>query len=491
MEATRSSMAAFHALNLDPIPGQRFHPTLVLTSPFPGNTMSPFLRGLGWPAVPSRLMWRLSEILLVALSKGAQQTTIPVPAIRGLKESAVKLSKSVAYPLASMAVVCAFWFVMAVTTKSDPAKSTASSAGQGSAVDQDQSADSGFNAQEGSRGTAANPLAASPRNPQAQDKSGGTEEAQSLPSSQPAQTQVTSGGAWLGLKLVEDESANFMFQGRHIQGLVVSDVYPGGPADQAGIEEDNLLMSIDGRPVRARRDVVDILSKLAPGARVPLEIFRESGATTVTVTLTTPPQGSGVSQLARVDEGADSDFSGPGAPAPGFGQGSGGVFINGRQLTPNQIQEIRSIYGVNPVPGRYWYDTRSGLYGYMGRETLGYIRPGHNFGRMPSNASNGNTGVFINGRQLSNLEVAYLRLLFGVVYTGRWWLDGNTGNIGQEGNPMPIANIYTAIRQRQGAGQQGGNYSWHSGITGAYGGSSGGCSYVSIPGSGTVSSGCD
>jgi len=295
----------------------------------------------------------------------------------------------------------------------------------------------------------------------------------------------------LGLKLEEDESANFMYQGRQIQGLVVSDVYPGGPADKAGIEEDNLLMSINGRPVGARQDVVNILSKISPGARVPLEIFRESGAATVTVTLTTPPRGSGTSQLAQVDEGDDSEFSGPVASAPGFGQGSGGVFINGRQLTPNQIQEIRSIYGVNPVPGRYWYDASSGLYGYMGREALGYIRPGQNFGRIPSNASNGNTGVFINGRQLNNLEVAYLRLIFGVVYTGRWWLDGKTGNIGQEGNPMPIANIYAAIRQRQGTGQQGGNYSWHSGITGAYGGSSGGCSYVSIPGSGTVSSGCD
>ena len=282
-----------------------------------------------------------------------------------------------------------------------------------------------------------------------------------------------------------------MFQGRRIQGLVVSEVYPGGPAEKAGIKEDNLLISIDGHPVRTRRDAVNILSQLAPGARVPLEIFRESGPTTLTVTLTGAPLEGGPGQIARLDSAEDSQSSEPDGMALGSGQGSGAVFINNRQLTPNQIQEIRTMYGVNPVPGRYWYDTRSGLYGYMGREALGYIRPGHNFGPLPSNASNGNTGVFVNGRELNNLEVAYLRLIFGVVYTGRWWLDGTTGNIGQEGNPMPIANMFVALRQRQAAGQQGGNYSWHSGITGAYGGSSGGCSYVSIPGSGTVSSGCD
>ena len=399
----------------------------------------------------------------------------------------MKLSKTVAYPLASIGIVCAFLAVMQVTTRTPRSPSAA----QGSAAGRGQTTKPTSTAQGGSTVAAPNPPAVSSRNAVVQDNPSGTEESQVSPSSQPLQSPATGGGGWLGLKLEEDESANFMFQGRRIQGLVVSEVYPGGPAEKAGIKEDNLLISIDGHPVRTRRDAVNILSQLAPGARVPLEIFRESGPTTLTVTLRGAPLEGGPGQIARLDSAEDSQSSEPDGMALGSGQGSGAVFINNRQLTPNQIQEIRTMYGVNPVPGRYWYDTRSGLYGYMGREALGYIRPGHSFGPLPSNASNGNTGVFVNGRELNNLEVAYLRLIFGVVYTGRWWLDGTTGNIGQEGNPMPIANMFVALRQRQAAGQQGGNYSWHSGITGAYGGSSGGCSYVSIPGSGTVSSGCD
>jgi hypothetical protein len=403
----------------------------------------------------------------------------------------VKLSKTIAYPLASVGVVCAFWLVMVMATRSNHEKSDSPATDQASGPNQVQSAEMENGPKGSSGGAAAVNQQSSPVNPLARNDRRKQESPQPSSATTPTKSSGSVGGGWLGLALEEDESASFRYQGKHIQGLVVSDVYPGGPGEKADIKEDDLLMAINGRPVRNRADVVSILSKLAPGNRVPLEIFRESGPTTVNVRLATPPRGSGANQLAQVGRSDDSGFSQPISPATSFSQGSGGIFINGRQLTPNQIREIKSMYGVDPVPGRFWYDSRSGLYGYVGREALGYIRPGHNFGPMPSSASNGNTGVFINGRQLNKLEVAYLRLIFGVVYTGRWWLDGNTGNIGQEGNPMPIANIYAAIRQRQGAGQQGGNYSWRSGITGAYGGSSGGCSYVSIPGSGTVSSGCD
>ena len=88
------------------------------------------------------------------------------------------------------------------------------------------------------------------------------------------------------------------------------------------------------------------------------------------------------------------------------------------------------------------------------------------------------------------VEAAYFQRLFGAVYQGRWWLDGQTGNVGMEGNPTPLANVYMAMRQAQSGGGQG--YSWHSNATGASGGSDGKCSYVAIPGSGTVMSGaCD
>jgi hypothetical protein len=176
-------------------------------------------------------------------------------------------------------------------------------------------------------------------------------------------------------------------------------------------------------------------------------------------------------------------------------QTSTGIFVNERELTPQQVQQIKSLYMFVAPPGHYWYDSRSGLWGMMGHESAGFLRPGHDFGQMPANPSNGNTGVFINGREINLAEAMYCQQMFGAVYRGHWWLDGATGNLGMEGNPTPLANVYMLMQQRQraaGSGGGGKGYSWSSKVTGAYGGSDGSCSYVSIPGSGSVMTGnCD
>ncbi|MBI2372131.1 MAG: hypothetical protein HYV08_18185 [Deltaproteobacteria bacterium] len=163
-----------------------------------------------------------------------------------------------------------------------------------------------------------------------------------------------------------------------------------------------------------------------------------------------------------------------------------GVVINGRPPHPEQLRQLQQLYGAAPPPGAYWYDRVSGLYGPWGRESLGFILPGHDFGPLPANASNGTTGVFINGRNLPLVEVLFLQQLFGVVYPGRWWLDGRTGNIGMEGNPFPIANLVLALQQAQQRGG-GGGYRWRNN-TGS-GGVEGGCVWINVPGAGSAMSG--
>jgi hypothetical protein len=86
------------------------------------------------------------------------------------------------------------------------------------------------------------------------------------------------------------------------------------------------------------------------------------------------------------------------------------VRINGTVFTPELMQEFEAFYGVKPVPGDYWYDARSGLYGAMGQQAAGMMMPGHTLGEMPENASNGNTGVFMNGRNLTVVPLLARRL---------------------------------------------------------------------------------
>jgi len=129
------------------------------------------------------------------------------------------------------------------------------------------------------------------------------------------------------------------------------------------------------------------------------------------------------------------------------------IFVNGRELTRRQIAGLIMIYHQILPPGRYWYDSRSGAWGFEGHETMGVIFPGHNFGPLSPVASGGNTGVFINGRELNLIEKFRLQQTFRtIIPPSRWWLDGRTGYYGQEGNPMPLGN-FRAVLAAQGGGQ--------------------------------------
>ena len=136
-------------------------------------------------------------------------------------------------------------------------------------------------------------------------------------------------------------------------------------------------------------------------------------------------------------------------PPPAAAQS--GVYVNGRQLSIQELQQHQAIYNAPVQPGRYWYDPTSGLYGHWGREAIGYIRTGHGYGRAPVNASNGNTGIYLNGRHLNAVELTRWQALFRqAIQPGQYWLDGNTGNVGVEGNPTPTGNVRAAIQASRG-----------------------------------------
>lgn len=124
------------------------------------------------------------------------------------------------------------------------------------------------------------------------------------------------------------------------------------------------------------------------------------------------------------------------------------VVINGKPLDGQEqrlLQELERAYNTKVVPGRYWYDARSGLWGHEGNPAEGQILPRLPLGGpLSPAASRGNTGVFVNGRQLHSSEVAYLSRCTTVI-PGRYWMDEN-GFGGYEGGPA-IFNLATLCRQ--------------------------------------------
>ncbi|MDX2285461.1 MAG: hypothetical protein NW241_14945 [Bacteroidia bacterium] len=147
------------------------------------------------------------------------------------------------------------------------------------------------------------------------------------------------------------------------------------------------------------------------------------------------------------------------------------VQINGRPLPAAELAALEQQYQVQIRDGAYWYDPACGAWGIMGSHALGVIQPGLRIGGpLDPGCSQGNTGVFINGRHLNQMDVQILQTITPV-YQGRWWLDA-AGNFGTEGNPYPIGNLAVMARQRQG-----GSYYAKDGT---YFGSDGNFSYFSF-----------
>ena len=168
---------------------------------------------------------------------------------------------------------------------------------------------------------------------------------------------------------------------------------------------------------------------------------------------------------------------------------SSNVYINGHELTESEMSEFASTYGSQPQPGNYWYDSTSGAYGYVGQPTYSVMYAGHNYGYLSANASNGDSGVYINGRHLPYAEAVLVAALFGSQpIPGNYSLDAS-GNFYSDTLGF-LGNLYLLAVQSgssSGGGGGGGGNFWSSGVYSAGNYNAGNTQgYVSVPGVGPV-----
>ncbi|HEX8847635.1 MAG TPA: SHOCT domain-containing protein [Pyrinomonadaceae bacterium] len=150
------------------------------------------------------------------------------------------------------------------------------------------------------------------------------------------------------------------------------------------------------------------------------------------------------------------------------------VVVNNVQLNDNQLQMLEQQYQLRIADGAYWYDRVSGAWGMQGGATLGFTQPNMELGGpLRADASNGNTGVFINGRELHQLDVLALMQLTPYVLPGRYWVDAR-GVGGYEGGP-PMFDLRQLAQAAGGA--RGGAWSYTSPYGGSVGGDGQGFSY--------------
>ena len=66
------------------------------------------------------------------------------------------------------------------------------------------------------------------------------------------------------------------------QGAIVSEVYPGGPAEKAGVKVGDLIVKFNAQDVHSQADLPRIVGQLAPGTKVVFDVIRKGKRETLT-----------------------------------------------------------------------------------------------------------------------------------------------------------------------------------------------------------------
>jgi len=99
---------------------------------------------------------------------------------------------------------------------------------------------------------------------------------------------------WLGVEIADVASEVAARLGiDEAGGAVVARLVPNGPAQRAGLRQEDVVTAIDGKPIRDARGVIDAVGMLRPGARATLRLTRKSQVLELAVTVgERPVQGS-------------------------------------------------------------------------------------------------------------------------------------------------------------------------------------------------------
>ena len=95
------------------------------------------------------------------------------------------------------------------------------------------------------------------------------------------------GSGWLGIGIMDldDKYRQKLEVGDDIKGIVVTEVYDDSPAEEAGLKEHDIVISIDGKKGTDVTSFVDLVKSREPGDKVEILVYRDGEMKTLDATL--------------------------------------------------------------------------------------------------------------------------------------------------------------------------------------------------------------
>ena len=96
---------------------------------------------------------------------------------------------------------------------------------------------------------------------------------------------------WMGVSVRGLDAQGAKLRGLdHTYGVRVDTVVPGGPADKAGLKQEDVILSIDGVEVRTANQVKARVAAVAPGSDVKVKILSRRAMRTIRITVGEKPE---------------------------------------------------------------------------------------------------------------------------------------------------------------------------------------------------------
>jgi serine protease Do len=105
------------------------------------------------------------------------------------------------------------------------------------------------------------------------------------------QHQGSTDGAWLGVYLqnLSSDLKEAMDLGSE-EGVLIAGVAEDSPAEEAGLEEEDLITKFDGTQVKTSSELTKLVRKHSPGDEITLKLVRDGKTKTLTVVLGKQPK---------------------------------------------------------------------------------------------------------------------------------------------------------------------------------------------------------